>query len=301
LLFQPDTTLHWDNYLVATTELKSGAFQARRLQPSFSYPISVTPTPRPNALPEYVAVFVNDNDERVSLDLFKVNSMTRSVVVGNGTVYERDSFAFYPVYPDYAPAGYRVLDGDDAKANVWRCFDTGNEKLCHSVGRAAYGIAWSLFTGDRKSRGDSFLGTQSGLQVRYNGGMGGWTVSVRFLCAEPGSADSLELDSLGEISSGNHIILYSWTTMVCPGYPISFREQSGGSVFLIILLVLFVYLLGLHVFLRFLWNGSIEIPHEDFWSGFADSLKAAWAAIWSCRQTTANDLRPEPLLTPEQI
>jgi hypothetical protein len=281
LPFTYDLTLGWGDAGVNVDWVESGAFQPQPFKSSDRYPHSVTATPGPKRETEYVAVFQDESGRSVSLNLFKVKSMSASVVVGpwdsDGTVYERDYFVFHPIYPEEAPGGYRVLDGDGAKANIWRCLDGDSGKLCHSVGQAQYGIDW-----DRFSRNVGFGRRDTGVDAHYNGGYGNWSASVRFICQGDYPADLFELRDVAGVVSGNHILLSSWSRMVCPGYPISFRQLEGGSVFLIIVVTAIVFVCGLRVFLRFVIDGSIRVPRAEFWGSIADSLTTALVFIGSC-------------------
>jgi hypothetical protein len=233
-----------------------------------------------------VASYLDPEGDHVEVDLFKLKSLSQSVVLGYGTNYELDWIEFHPTTPKPAPSGYRVLDGDGASAvaNVWRCVQHSVEgAFCSSIGQAKYGLTWTLNGND----------ADKGVVATFGAGYGGAVTHLQFLCNWTVEHGEIVFDDVGAFSPSWIFVIHVHSRMFCPNYKAGLRVLSGGSVFLMILLVgVTVYL-----FVGVLWNlllrDKIEIPNVELWGEVRLSILTAILFIFTCRKGKTMD-RPEP-------
>jgi hypothetical protein len=80
----------------------------------------------------------------------------------------------------------------------------------------------------------------------------------------------------------NIVGLYLHSRMVCPDYGLSLWKLSGGSVFLVGVIGLFVIYVSGGVIIGYLRKGVVEFPNAAFWSGVVENISVALVFIITC-------------------
>jgi hypothetical protein len=161
-----------------------------------------------------------------------------------------------------------------ANAAIWLCESESGLEICTAYGEIEDGTSMSLVReGDIKS----------GIRAVYAGDMR-HSAAVTFLC---GDSWDLELPSTA-VLDGRRLEFTITTYKACLQ-----PKLSGGSVFLVIVLVVAISYVTFGVLWTFLASGTPDLPNKEFWAALADGVIAALTAIRTCNYGAA----PAPVKT----
>jgi hypothetical protein len=275
LPFTSGTIVAWGNGSRTIVNLTSGGLCPQPFSAPLLPPAPATPSPVPTPVDvKYVATFTDDNGDRVEVDLFDLAKHERTVVTERRPDggFELDLFVLNPIEPAPAPAGYAVLDTAN-KASVWRCVNGSvNGSVCHSVGQAASNLKWSLVNNQ----------ADNGVDLTFGYGYAGHQATLRFVCDPNVSSTAVQFGQLAEYFPDRKIFIEARTGMVCPNARHTIAKLSPGSLFLLILVCLFVVYIPAGIAVGYIRRDVIEFPNADFWGGVIDSIVFGVVYVFTC-------------------
>jgi hypothetical protein len=259
LPFDSATALRWGPDAVSAAVAAPGACP-RPFVPAFR-PAAVA-TPIPTAAPaHFVRLFARPDGRRVDMDLFALPAVAGWVAVPLEGYAEQAYFALHFTERKEAPWG-PVLDRTVERWNGWRC----GEDFCGSVAHSETGLAWR----------DS----ENGVEAVYGAGYGALHLTVRFVCNESMGRKEAMLAAQGWIGANGEVGVKVATGMACPTEGGVLRKLTGGAVFLLIVLGLFVGYVGIGTLLGV--PHRVTFPNQKFWGEVAECIHAA--ILWiTCR------------------
>ena len=125
----------------------------------------------------------------------------------------------------------------------------------------------------------------------YNGGLASSKTNFLFVCNHSTPSSTVWFDPVGEqhYTSGQSVLIYVHSRHVCwdvhPSRP--YIPSSLGGVLLTIGCILVVAYIVFGSLGTFIIKGTIQIPHEDFWSKFFDNVATGAIFIFSCGKKTS--------------
>jgi hypothetical protein len=203
------------------------------------------------------------------VNLFRVAPVEQGVALGSGGDFELARIAFHPTEAGAAPAGFAVLDGGGATANLWRCVRSpADGDYCASIGQAKYGLAFAS---------DGAVVTAS-----YGAGYGGAHTQLRFVCDWALEDDQAVFHSAGTLADDWGIVIDVRGKAFCPSSDYTVKKMRGGAAFVIIVLGVAVLYVGGGVIVKAVGTGRAEMPNAAVWREVAQDIAAAAAFVGSC-------------------
>jgi len=271
------------------------------------YPKTPSPTPEPSPIPDsyyYYRTPVIDN-LFMEINLKNLKATSQDIVLGSKHIYRKAKILFDPDQPRTCQDGYTCLGG--GQTNIWKCFtDENGTKACYGIGDSRQGMAFH-FNGD-------FV---DGVVAEIKGGYSNYVTTIHILCNESVPANTIDFGDIGaERTNFKRITLYGHSSDICPkqqgttplpsevptrsyhphpssGTPIGpgMGAVTGGSVFLLILLLGFgIYFFG-GLIISFLKNGQFSVPNSDFWLNFTTYVATGAVFVFTCgkKSYSSND------------
>jgi hypothetical protein len=91
---------------------------------------------------------------------------------------------------------------------------------------------------------------------------------------------AVEFGPLAQYFADRIILIEARTSMVCPNASYNIRKFSYGSLFLLILVGIFVVYVPLGLVIGWVRKGVIDFPNAEFWSAVSGSI--AFAVTYAC-------------------
>ncbi|KAH0788567.1 hypothetical protein GPJ56_007249 [Histomonas meleagridis] len=283
------------------------------------YPPTPVPTvmPSPAPAPGYI-IHREKNGQYVEFDMrdmFEGANNEYNVTIRSGTKSIQGIFSYYPFYPKRCPTS--ICEISDT-ADAWICF----MEHCYPIANHQYNI--DLFSTEFIDSTTYLIEGYSNYRTQftincddtatslilddeiYLSDSGSFHVDARasFACPKVNpstSASTSESTPTPTTSSGtstkSHTITYTATYTSSPTIapkPTDKVKVSGGSVFLLIVFLIFVLYLSVGTLLGFILKGTIALPNEEFWSSVGDAILTTFRAMMCRRQNEGYVMADDP-------
>lgn len=221
----------------------------------------------------------------IDLDLAEIGSFSQTVFVKtankeNNEVY-RSSIFFNPAAVQPCPSGFTCVSSE--KSSLWSCFNSTTVKnVCVPIGDDRFGLGFQLLENKRSPHNDA---APNGVSVKYSGGYDLAESTIEFICNTDSVDSSVTFQDVAQ-KSGNSFTFSILTNLACPVKSTARGAISGGAVFLILVIVVFVLYFSIGTLVEFIRNGSISIPNSKFWTEFYICVITSINFIFSCGKKT---------------
>ncbi|KAH0790860.1 hypothetical protein GPJ56_005281 [Histomonas meleagridis] len=276
--------------------------------PSFSYVSKVINN-------QFVMLNLDDIDNVYNIELginYARNGYQRNVIVLS-PVRTIKGLVNFTILDDLEE--YNNNNAVSSFANAWRCFNASDGiNYCHSIGNSKYGVTMDLIDQNDFDAGIllHYIGGYDGYEVKINikcdttvegsdikfenvGGIdSGNTIVVNAFTSLVCPKDASEYPTPTTTVTHTHTNTPTKTPTkvptptkepepsVEPEPPEYVVSVSGGSVFLIILFIGFIGYFVLFVLIGYIRNGTVEIPHYEFWHELGNCILTGFLFLVTC-------------------
>lgn len=202
-----------------------------------------TPAPGPTPAPKDPSMVYDDSRRDIHFDLSTLSTISQDVVIEGET--NRQSVTIHASFSGAIECPGNICEGPDT-AFVFKCWNNAGTNKCFAVGDPRYGI------------------TLNYTDAVFDGGYGGFTSSFSLKCGTRSYIDEYATEPDGRTL---YMTLYS------PMFCFSSATISGGSVFMMIILLGFICYVSFGIVINFILEGSIEFPNSDFWDSVVSSIR----------------------------
>jgi hypothetical protein len=250
-----------------------------RLETGHIPTVARSPPPTKNVVQQFkIGDFLNGS--HVGLNLKKFTYLQGQSIVGYDTHYHWAEWHYSPWELIPCPENHTCGVYQNESANAWKCVGANQKSLneCFPLGDRRYNL-----TVDFLNRSNDL----AGIKAVYGGGAPGYSFQVDWQCNASVPFGTVYFNhlvrdihsSLFGVESHN-ITLWAHTHEVCPGR--EWGQLRGGTVFLLIVGVLFFAYFVLGTLIKYVVTGSVSFLNEGFWSEVSDSLTAGAVFIVTC-------------------
>lgn len=264
----PDVSYNLSSSLVCPQEFRN---------PMFPTPL---PNPTPSFDPDKTVVYQYKSPiiskKRIKLDLSVLQEIQQWVVFGLDDSYELAFLAFNPSQQIECPSNYDC--GEMEPANAWKC---SKSNKCFSIADSRYDLLFDLINKTDLS---------AGVSVEYKGGFANYSFRINMICKPTKTGRLLELPdvSIQDSADIRLLIIDVLTNYSCPvsidgkDGDSDFLYISGGSIFLLILLISIIFYLTIGSIIVYHKTGIISLPNSEFWTEFCQSVATGFMHLFSC-------------------